>query len=901
VIFSKNALNSLKFSIFNISNLGGFMQKILSIFAIALAVSFSSAFAQYELDVIYRDFPANADGFEFFDTDRWGNGVCAGSNPDAENKLVDSASNRICFTGTRYHYCDEGNGTPLRYGQNNCDDNASDVQRGYCNGPDKLWNDRACPNDGNNPICWANQVYVTRGMVQNELEYDVNCAITDGEDSDPDFIKYRYCAKPKKGNGGCQGDNVVQWFTDGGQAKRIDDVIELTQQNDGTYVIEYNFNTKTNWNGHGTDRGFFPLDKYANPNSSDYSEGKTYGWQSLNVWCPGGTGYGYGFGDDCTRWRQEGGPTNPDAARRTASARNIMNKLHNYGFSAAGTAAFKYWGKDEVFEFIGDDDMWIFIDGKLEADLGGTHLAAPAKLNMKELADKHGWDTNGSKHAINFFYLDRQTNDMNFKLKMSIADMSGSRFGAPFIKKSETTVDGDNATTLLYVSTKLNLDYIRSTFKGNLYGIIVKRNNGEICGLEIKSIEYSGDGKSEGQVYKMTSSVICADRIPKVLISGDSLSFNIDKLKSERDGYNNPFALPDNVAPIKNETGREADKIILAPNTNKLGLPSFQAKIPDDSPVKDPFYIDQMFDGGAGRNGASGPIGTISGEMGGVTAPNLVSNAPSMGTTTDKVNSFGAIGNTLPSNMTGELILTAYPSQQDPKYKDYIDSKFFGLPPSANPGCASGLCGIADPSSQNKVDGAEDGVTGGFAFVKNGWSNSKNEGSVDGSLQLSPTRCTAKINGKDAKVNCLSFNLTAAQPFQIAVTVYDQLGNFVTQYRETVTEQEFRYVTQGPNYSREIVDNDYLPEKTDKCKLPTATNYGQKDVMTTNGLVNANINIYPFSQTGRKFGNGVYLVKVDRVDLPFEGCFDNGGIADWGKYSFTRYNTDIRFGWMRAK
>ncbi|MCL2101908.1 MAG: hypothetical protein FWH22_09390, partial [Fibromonadales bacterium] len=149
-----------------------------------------------------------------------------------------------------------------------------------------------------------------------------------------------------------------------------------------------------------------------------------------------------------------------------------------------------------------------------------------------------------------------------------------------------------------------------------------------------------------------------------------------------------------------------------------------------------------------------------------------------------------------------------------------------------------------------------------------------------------------------AQVNCLNFNIVAVQPFQIAVTIYDQLGNFVTQYRETVSEQEFRYVTQGPNY----IQNVPLPTPSTACSSPTASNYGQKNVLTTNGRINVSVNIYPFSQTtGRKFGNGVYIAKIDKVDLPFEGCYNAGGVSDMGKYPFVRYHSDLKFGWMRSK
>lgn len=140
---------------------------------------------------------------------------------------------------------------------------------------------------------------------------------------------------------------------------------------------------------------------------------------------------------------------------------------HHFGMSMTTEFVQPAGGKttdnnDMVFEFSGDDDVWVYIDGVLVGDLGGIHEKATLKINfatggvhvghvdnandpektiqdttIKAMFQAAGADTSNrrfsgntfldsSKHTLSFFYLERGAGASNMSLKFNLTTLPSS-------------------------------------------------------------------------------------------------------------------------------------------------------------------------------------------------------------------------------------------------------------------------------------------------------------------------------------------------------------------------------------------------------------------------------------------------------------------------------------------
>jgi fibro-slime domain-containing protein len=175
-------------------------------------------------------------------------------------------------------------------------------------------------------------------------------------------------------------------------------------------------------------------------------------------------------------------------------AANTNSESYNFGMSMNIDFVMpkdgKVTGNDMVFEFVGDDDLWVYIDGQLVLDLGGIHGAESGTINFNKktvttLNNAHtirtltpgapytgastsvtGPDTKNfsainsafansfndySMHTLQLFYMERNPTGSNCKITFNLQSIEPDKLNV-FKYADENTSDTEKFGFDVYVS-----------------------------------------------------------------------------------------------------------------------------------------------------------------------------------------------------------------------------------------------------------------------------------------------------------------------------------------------------------------------------------------------------------------------------------------------------------------
>ena len=783
-------------------------------------------------------------------------------------------------------------GEALMYGECSQKKDGYITERGYKNSRDDV-SGYKCPNGGTN---WENPVIYTPGMVSTYLAFVPSSA--DGK------IDMLYDVYILKQNDLCDNANFVQWYADvPGVNKRINTTMDIPKDTKTKYYIyDYNYN-----NG-----GYSPLDSI-NPLTGEWVSNKPcnpkiqlnqvcdqFPPQTLSIFCPP---YQYQYAGSqadylgqptkklCEDWLKLGGPRAVDvggsgfsAAENAAAMNGVLGKQHlrNYAFTMMGYASFKYKNSNqynangqydpEVFEFAGDDDMWIFVDGVLVVDLGGTHLSAPGKVNIDVLAknnhgchvlpdgtpeplanssncaganDVTGW-ADDTWHHLHFFYADRQSDGSNIYIRTSLAELAPSRYGQPKIDEVVVKVDAEGkANNSMFMNIALadsSLQYIKASSQPSMVVLREEVVNGVkktvVYGYIVTDITGPVDKGASGQMYQFEGIVVKFSDdgntlvpVDGGLLGGDRIAFNVPWSQGLEDDGNGG-----------NYTAEEWKQLMAWSKKVSFYVASSSGKHVEGFDEREKW----------------GVISYTAVARTAIVPDDPAYDRPDFTEEAAKLTDIAGNG-TLPPDMTADLVLTPIPAVS-------------GIDP---------LKWATDSAKTHMVSGGKGNTTvPGSVVYGAGESTNSTLCYNDGS---------ATVDGKKSNESCTSWAFPTTQPFHVNIRVFDHLGHFVNQYSKHVTENEFKNALAGQRGSGAAVGT------------PVAA-CGDSLLYGPTGAMLATIKMYPVTDKGRLLATGPYIYQMTVVKEKYTYCYESSGNNPTiMKMPFQRTTETIRRGYRRTQ
>lgn len=147
------------------------------------------------------------------------------------------------------------------------------------------------------------------------------------------------------------------------------------------------------------------------------------------------------------------------------------SKAHNNLFGMVYSVDFKltedYVGPLEYY-FFGDDDMWVFLDGKLICDIGGVHSSVGAYVNLWDYIAKGDAGT----HTLKFYYTERGLSGSTCYMQFTLPSVSSN---TPTYQNSQLKVQKEvvgSADPNTEFSFDISIEHENEVVEGSDYSIV---------------------------------------------------------------------------------------------------------------------------------------------------------------------------------------------------------------------------------------------------------------------------------------------------------------------------------------------------------------------------------------------------------------------------------------------
>jgi fibro-slime domain-containing protein len=107
--------------------------------------------------------------------------------------------------------------------------------------------------------------------------------------------------------------------------------------------------------------------------------------------------------------------TGGSVPRSDGTGGKITGMMRNFYFTTEVRYLFRFDGTAGALDFFGDDDVWVFVNGKLALDLGAPHERLPGTVTV----DKQWGLSAGNTYEIAIFHADRHPRESNYQLTLS--------------------------------------------------------------------------------------------------------------------------------------------------------------------------------------------------------------------------------------------------------------------------------------------------------------------------------------------------------------------------------------------------------------------------------------------------------------------------------------------------